>query len=151
MVTEWLGAGPPAEIELIAAMPGSSPTATAMEPRLTYIEPILSRYSRVAVVRGGRPVFISGLYGPSSDAVTQVTEMFEQLRGLLEAAGSNLTHLVKATYYVSDTAADERINAIRPTLYDPKRPPAASKIRVRGTGRAGKGSTMDMIAVTAER
>ena len=151
VVTEWLGAGPPAEIELIAAMPGPSPAATAVEPRLTYIEPILSRYSRVAVVRGGRPVFISGLYGPSSDAVTQVTEMFEQLRGLLEAAGSNLTHLVKATYYVSDTAADERINAIRPTLYDPKRPPAASKIRVRGTGRPGKGSTMDMIAVTAER
>ena len=151
VVTEWLGAGPPAEIELIAAMPGPSPAATAVEPRLTYVEPILSRYSRVAAVRGGRPVFISGLYGPSSDAVTQVTEMFEQLRGLLEAAGSNLTHLVKATYYVSDTAADDRINAIRPTLYDPKRPPAASKIRVRGTGRPGKGSTMDMIAVTAER
>ena len=148
VVTEWLGAGPPAEIELIAAMPAPSPAATAVE-RLTYVEPILSRYSRVAAVRGGRPVFISGLYGPSSDAVTQVTEMFEQLRRVLEAAGSNLTHLVKATYYVSDTTADERINAIRPTLYDPKRPPAASKIRVRGTGRPGKGSTMDMIAVTA--
>ena len=64
VVTEWLGAGPPAEIELIAAMPGPSPAATAVEPRLTYVEPILSRYSRVAVVRGGRPVFISGLYGP---------------------------------------------------------------------------------------
>ncbi len=151
VVTEWLGAAPPAEIELIAAMPGPSPTATAVEPRLTYIEPILSRYSRVAVVRGGQPVFISGLYGPSSDPVTQVTEMFEQLRGLLEAAGSNLTHLVKATYYVSDKGADERINTIRPTLYDPQRPPAASKISVRGTGRPGKGSTLDMIAVTADR
>jgi enamine deaminase RidA (YjgF/YER057c/UK114 family) len=118
---------------------------------VTYVEPILSRYSRVAVARGGRPVFVSGLYGPSSDPVTQVTEMFEQLRGVLAAAGSNLTHLVKATYYVSDTSADERINAIRPTLYDPKRPPAASKIRVRGTGRPGKGSTMDMVAVTADR
>ena len=151
VVTEWLGAAPPAEIELIAAMPGPGPTAPAVEPRLTYIEPILSRYSRVAVVRGGQPVFISGLYGPSSDPVTQVTEMFEQLRGLLEAAGSNLTHLVKATYYVSDKGADERINTIRPTLYDPQRPPAASKISVRGTGRPGKGSTLDMIAVTADR
>jgi len=151
VVTEWLGAARPAEIELIAAMPGPSPTTAAVEPRLTYIEPILSRYSRVAVARGGRPVFVSGLYGPSSDPVTQVAEMFEQLRRLLEAAGSDLSHLVKATYYVSDAAADERINTIRPTLYDPKRPPAASKIRVRGTGRAGKGSTLDMIAVTADR
>jgi enamine deaminase RidA (YjgF/YER057c/UK114 family) len=173
VVTEFLGAGAPAEIELIAAMPrpepgdaqgrtrlrppsgsgapGASPSPTAVESRVTYIEPILSRYSRVAVVRGGRPVFISGLSGPSSDPVIQVTEMFEQLRRLLEAAGSDLKHLVKATYYVSDKGADERINTIRPTLYDPQRPPAASKITVRGTGRPGKGSTLDMIAVTADR
>jgi enamine deaminase RidA (YjgF/YER057c/UK114 family) len=151
VVTEWLGAGPPAEIELIAAMAGASPTPAPVESRVTYIEPIMSRYSRVAVARGGRPVFISGLYGPSSDPVTQVTEMFEQLRRVLEAAGSDLRHLVKATYYVSDKGADERINTIRPTLYDPERPPAASKIAVRGTGRPGKGSTLDMIAVTAGR
>jgi enamine deaminase RidA (YjgF/YER057c/UK114 family) len=83
--------------------------------------------------------------------VTQVTEMFEQLQRLLDAAGSDLKHLVKATYYVSDKGADERINTIRPTLYDPQRPPAASKITVRGTGRVGKSSTFDMIAVTADR
>jgi hypothetical protein len=58
---------------------------------------------------------------------------------------------VKATYYVSDTAADRAINDIRPTLFDAERPPAASKISVRGTGRPGKGSTFDMIAVTTER
>jgi enamine deaminase RidA (YjgF/YER057c/UK114 family) len=162
VVTEWLGAGAPAEIELIAAMPraepgdargraGTSPAPAAIDSRVTYIEPILSRYSRVAVVRGGRPVFISGLSGPSADPVTQVTEMFEQLRRVLDAAGSDLKHLVKATYYVSDKGADERINTIRPTLYDPQRPPAASKIAVRGTGRPGKSSPFDMIAVTADR
>ncbi len=152
VVTEWLGAGPPAEIELIAALPPASPPSTpAVGPRVTYVEPIASRYSRVTVVRGGRPVFISGLYGRSADPVTQVTEMFETLRHVLKTAGSDLHHLVKATYYVSDKGADERINTIRPTLYDPERPPAASKISVRGTGRPGKGSTMDMIAVTADR
>jgi enamine deaminase RidA (YjgF/YER057c/UK114 family) len=174
VVTEWLGAGPPAEIELIAAMSGAesadardrtrlpppaagrgasgaSPVPAAVGSRVTYVEPISSRYSRVAVARGGKPVFISGLYGPSSEPVMQVTEMFEQLRRLLQEAGSDLSHLVKATYYVSDKGADERINTIRPTLYNPERPPAASKITVRGTGRAGKGSTLDMIAVTADR
>jgi enamine deaminase RidA (YjgF/YER057c/UK114 family) len=160
VVTEWVGAGPPAEIELIAAMPGaeSGPggpagraTPAASASRVTHVEPIMSRYSRVAIVRGGRPVFISGLYGLSPDPLTQVTEMFDQLRRVLEASGSDLSHLVKATYYVSDKGADERINTIRPTLYHPQRPPAASKIMVRGTGRPGKGSTMDMIAVTADR
>jgi hypothetical protein len=38
---------------------------------------------------------------------------------------------------------------IRPTIYDPQHPPAASKLFVRGTARAGKASTFDMIAVTA--
>ena len=160
VVTEWVGAGPPAEIELIAAMPGAesrpggpaaSATPAASASRVTHVEPIMSRYSRVAIVRGGRPVFISGLYGLSPDPLTQVTEMFDQLRRVLEASGSDLSHLVKATYYVSDKGADERINTIRPTLYHPQRPPAASKIMVRGTGRPGKGSTMDMIAVTADR
>jgi enamine deaminase RidA (YjgF/YER057c/UK114 family) len=151
VVTEWLGTGPPAEIELIAAMAVAGPAPAAGESRVTFLEPYLSRYSRVAVARGGRPVFISGLYGPSSDPVTQVAEMFEELQRVLKSAGSDLNHLVKATYYVTDTSADERINTIRPTLYDPKRPPAASKIRVRGTGRPGKGSTLDMIAVTTDR
>jgi len=151
VVTEWLGTGAPAEIELIASMAGTRPTPAAVESRVTYVEPLLSRYSRVAVAWGGRPVFVSGLYGRSADPVGQVAEMFDQLRRVLETAGSDLRHLVKATYYVTDTTADERINTIRPTLYDAKRPPAASKIRVRGTGRPGKGSTMDLVAVTVDR
>lgn len=151
VVTEWLRAGAPAEIELIAAAPTLSPSAPAGAAGVTYVEPISSRYSRVAWVHGGRPVFVSGLYGSSSDPAAQVTEMFDELRRVLAAAGSDLRHLVKATYYVSDTAADRAINDIRPKLFDADRPPAASKITVRGTGRAGKGSTFDMIAVTAER
>ena len=68
----------------------------------------------------------------------------------MKEAGSDMAHLVKATYYVADQLADEEINAIRPTLYDPRRPPAASKLSVRGTGRKGKASTFDMIAVTVK-
>jgi enamine deaminase RidA (YjgF/YER057c/UK114 family) len=151
VVTEWLRAGAPAEIELIAAAPAVSAPVPADGAGVTYVEPISSRYSRVAFVHRGRPVFVSGLYGSSSDPGAQVTEMFDELRRVLTAAGSDMRHLVKATYYVSDTAADRAINDIRPTLFDAERPPAASKISVRGTGRPGKGSTFDMIAVTTER
>ncbi len=151
VVTEWLRAGAPAEIELVAAAPPVSAPVTADAAGVTYVEPISSRYSRVASVHRGRPVFVSGLYGSSSDPAAQVTEMFDELRRVLAAAGSDMRLLVKATYYVSDTAADRAINDIRPKLFDAERPPAASKISVRGTGRPGKGSTFDMIAVTAER
>ncbi len=94
---------------------------------------------------------MSGLYGESADPVRQVDEMFAALQRQLDQTGSDIRHLVKATYYVADPAADERINTIRPTIYDPAHPPAASKLVVRGTGRTGKGSTFDMIATTSPR
>lgn len=181
VVTEWLDAGAPAEIELIAVgrhedadgrsegprressmrsaggegrtspVPPSSGLATAsVQQHVTYVEPIASRFSRVAVVHGGRPVFVAGLFGGSDDPVGQVDEVFDRLARVLEQAGSDMRHLVKATYYVSDKDADARINTIRPGVYDAERPPAASKISVRGTGRSGRGSTLDMLAVTAE-
>jgi enamine deaminase RidA (YjgF/YER057c/UK114 family) len=148
VVTEWVRGGAPAEIELIAAAPASKAQPTAAGARLSYVEAISARYSRVAVVHGGRPVFLSGLFGSSPDPAAQVTEMFDELDRVLTAAGSDRRHLVKATYYVSDSAADRAINDIRPQRFDPERPPAASKISVRGTGRPGRASTFDMIAVT---
>jgi enamine deaminase RidA (YjgF/YER057c/UK114 family) len=137
----------PAEIELVASVPRSAESRTGLE----HLEPILGRYSRVARVFSGKPVFISGLYGTAQDPAAQVDEMFAQLQRLLQKTGSDVRHLVKATYYVSDKAADDRINALRPTIYDPEHPPAASKLMVRGTGRTGRASTFDMIAVTASR
>jgi enamine deaminase RidA (YjgF/YER057c/UK114 family) len=147
VVTEWRQESVPAEIELIAA---ARPAGDSRR-RVDHVEPIAGRYSRIARVNDGQPVFVSGLYGASVDPVVQVDEMFAELRRVLQQAGSDIQHLVKATYYVADTAADGRINAIRPTIYDPERPPAASKLLVRGTGRGGRASTFDMIAVTAAR
>jgi enamine deaminase RidA (YjgF/YER057c/UK114 family) len=149
VVTEWLRGSAPAEIELIAAVPRATAPVSGVSTGVTYVEPISARYSRVAQVHTGRPVFVSGLYGTSSDPTTQVAEMFDELGRLLAASGSDLRHLVKATYYVSDPVADRAINDIRPKVFDAQRPPAASKIAVRGTGRPGRGSTFDMIAVTS--
>jgi enamine deaminase RidA (YjgF/YER057c/UK114 family) len=145
VVTEWRQESAHVEIELIAAA-----ARTASGERVEFVEPVSGRYSRVARVNGGRAVFISGLYGTSNDPIEQVREMFAQLQQLVKEAGSDMAHLVKATYYVSDKLADQEINTIRPTLFDPRRPPAASKLSVRGTGRKGKASTFDMIAVTVK-
>jgi enamine deaminase RidA (YjgF/YER057c/UK114 family) len=147
VVTEWRNASLPVEIELVATAPG----ATGAGERLTLVEPISARYSRIARIFAGRPIFVSGLTGASADPVAQVREVFGELRRLLAAAGSDMRHIAKATYYVSDKTADQEINTIRPTIYDPSRPPAASKISVQGTGRPGKGTVIDVIAVTTER
>ena len=58
-----------------------------------------------------------------------------------------MRHLVKATYYVSDDDAARWIDRLRPRVYDPLRPPAASKIMVHGVGMPQRTMTMDMIAV----
>ena len=147
VVTEWRQNAAPAEIELVATAPRTGATRMHVE----HFEPIAGRYSRVARANAGRPVFVSGLHGASADPAAQVGEMFGELQRVLQEAGSDIRHLVKATYYVSDNAADDRINAIRPTIYDPQHPPAASKLFVRGTARPGKASTFDMIAVTTAR
>lgn len=144
--TEWRQTSFPAEIELIAAAhqePGKDYN------RLEFSE-AMSRFSRLVRVNGGRPIFTSGLYGPSDDPREQVGEIFSTLQELLEASGSDMRHLVKATYYISGNEANSEINRIRPTLYDPQRAPAASKLTVGGTGRHGKGSTLDMIAITTD-
>jgi enamine deaminase RidA (YjgF/YER057c/UK114 family) len=137
----------PAEIEIVATAPAVSDSSLDVE----HLQPVMGRYSRVARVHRGNPVFVSGLRGESPDPAVQVDEMFAELQRVLKEAGSDRLHLVKATYYVSDKSADDRINAIRPTIYEPEHPPAASKLLVPGTGRDGKGSTFDMIAVTSAR
>jgi enamine deaminase RidA (YjgF/YER057c/UK114 family) len=146
VVTEWRQESARVEIELIAvaARPGDG------GERVEHVDPVSGRFSRVARVNGGRPILTSGLYGTSDDPVEEVREMFIELQRLMKEAGSDMAHLVKATYYVADRKADEEINAIRPTLYDPRRPPAASKLSVRGTGRKGKHATFDMFAVTTK-
>jgi enamine deaminase RidA (YjgF/YER057c/UK114 family) len=145
VVTEWRQESAHVEIELIAV--AARPAGAG---RVEYVEPVSGRFSRIARVNGGRPILTSGLYGTSDHPVEQVREMFAGLQQIVKEAGGDMGHLVKATYYVADRLADQEINAIRPTLYDPRRPPAASKLSVRGTGRKGKGSTFDMIAVTVK-
>ena len=146
VVTEWKDAALPVEIELVATAPG----ATSAE-RVTFVEPILSRYSRIARVFSGHPVFVSGLTGAAPEPAAQVREIFTELARLLALAGSDMRHVAKATYYVADAVADREINTIRPSVYEASRPPAASKISVAGTGRAGRGTTIDAIAVTVSR
>lgn len=147
VVTEWRDGSLPVEIELVATARG----AAGGGERLTFVEPISARYSRVARVFAGRPVFISGLTGTSAEPTAQVREIFAEARRLLDAAGSDMRHIAKATYYVSDKAADQEINNLRPSIYDAARPPAASKISVAGTGRPGQRTVIDMIAVTVGR
>ncbi len=141
----------PIEIELVAA---ARPQATQSEP-LEFITPpgmtASPVFCRVVRVNDPRTIFVSGLYSrEAGDGAVQVSDVFAQLQDILKASGSDLRHLAKATYYVSDNDAGAKLNELRPKFYDPQRPPAASKAQVFGVGVAGKSLTLDMIAVPAK-
>ena len=55
--------------------------------------------------------------------------------------------MAKATYYVTDGEVSEQLGAKRSKVYDPKRPPAASKATVAAVGNKGERIAVDMIAV----
>jgi enamine deaminase RidA (YjgF/YER057c/UK114 family) len=147
---EWL-ASMPVEIEMIAQLPLSGKPAERVE----YFTPPGSRpsniFSKVALMRAERQIYISGLYARvPSRGEPQARYLFEQLQEILTKTGSDMRHLVKATYYVSDHDAARWIDRTRPRLYDPMRPPAASKLTVHGVGQAQRTMTVDMIAIESE-
>ena len=148
---EWL-ASLPVEIEMIAQLPPSDEPAKPVE----YFDPPEFRnsntFSRVALMRAKQQIYISGLYAREpSRGEPQAKYLFEQLQEILTSTGSDMRHLVKATYYVSDNDAARWIDRTRPLIFDPTRPPAASKLMIHGVGRAERTMTVDMIAVGSEQ
>jgi enamine deaminase RidA (YjgF/YER057c/UK114 family) len=146
---EWLAAVP-IEIELIAQLPLSGKANETVE----FFTPPEVRpsntFSRVALVRTERQIYLSGLYARTpSRGEPQAKDVFEQLQAIVAKTGSDMRHLAKATYYVSDDDAARWVDRTRPLVYDPDRPPAASKLMVHGVGMEGRTMTVDMIAVAA--
>jgi enamine deaminase RidA (YjgF/YER057c/UK114 family) len=147
---EWISPAPnpPIEIELIAGGGGDFSKELEAVSFLTPPGTTASKvFSRVARVNRGKIIYVSGLYGmKAQDADGQVREIFASLRGVLKQTGGDFENLAKATYYVSDDAASDSLNKVRPEFYNPQRPPSASKAKVMGVGPPGKTVTFDVIA-----
>ena len=150
---EWLSKDPLIEIELIAS---SNRTLSKSNEQLDFITPkgmVHSPvYSKVTRVNYGSKVYVSGLYGNTERGIkSELSDIFDFLDLIMKKSGSDLKHLVKATYYVSDDLHSAALNEIRPKYYDPKRPPAASKAMVKDVGALKAGVNMDMIGVVIEK
>ena len=149
---EWISPAPnpPIEIEAIAAARGDFSKET---DSVTFLTPPGTTgtkvFSRVARVNHGKTIYLSDLRGVSGkNGEAQVKEIYQTLKQLTDKTGSDFEHLVKATYYVSDEDASNKLNELRPQYYNPQRPPAASKAKIRSIGLPGRTVSLDMIAVT---
>lgn len=148
---EWISGSLPIEIELIAWAPPAESDQTVSYSALPWMtsSPV---YSRVARVHGDDRLYVGGLSSTNpGDGAAEVQAVFNELQQVLAAGGSDLLHLAKATYYVSSDEASGQLNALRPTYYDPTRPPAASKAMVGDVGIRERTLVLDMIAGPASR
>ncbi|MCB1236696.1 MAG: RidA family protein [Verrucomicrobiae bacterium] len=151
VLVEWTSSLP-TEIEMIAAAPDRAET----EETLTFFTPSGDKaspvFSRVARVHGDTLLYTRGIVGTEADTPdAEVKSAFARLDDFARGSGSDLRHLVKATYYVSDDAVSKAHNEIRPHVFDPARPPAASKVAVKTLADRDRGLLMDFIAVPAPK
>ena len=153
VLAQWTSTGS-IEIEMIVAAGPLEPDTRPSET-VSYFTPPGDKaspvYSKVARVHGGKRVYISGLYAAQpGDGTAQVKDVFASLESIAKESGTDMRHLVKATYYVSDEDSSAMLNKLRPDYYDPECPPAASKAMVQGVGMADRSLTIDMIAVAPQ-
>ncbi len=88
-------------------------------------------------IRVGRWVFTAGQIGidPQTgtllpDLESQVHRIMQNLQAILEAAGTDLNHIVKTTIFLTDLSAFSTVNAIY-AQYVGDPPPARSTVEVR--------------------
>lgn len=144
----WTSPSRATEIELIAAAPDREKT----EETISYVTPPGDQaspvYSRVARVHADEVIYIGGIVaGVAAPPEGEVRSVLDELRRVAGAAGSSLSHLAKATYYVSGRPVSQMLNRLRPEYYPPTRPPAASKISVAAVGVTDRTLLVDMVAV----
>lgn len=149
-LVEWYSSLP-IEIEMIVAMPAKEASARPNET-VVYKTPTGMKaspvFSRAAIAEVSDRIYVSGITAkaPGSNE-ERIHSVFNQLKSIVGEAGSDMRHLVKATYYVSNNEISGAFGTIRKDYYDPKRPPAASKATVKSVGVPNRILVVDMIAV----
>ncbi len=97
--------------------------------------PAVGPYSQA--IRVGKFVFTAGQLGlvpgtrefAGPDVESQTRQALENIRAILEAAGSSLRHVVKTTIFLQDLGEFARVNAVYGE-YFPEEPPARSTVQV---------------------
>ncbi|MDF1858997.1 MAG: hypothetical protein P1U87_02215 [Verrucomicrobiales bacterium] len=135
------------EIEMIAA----APEREAPEEMVSFYTPPNLKpspaFSRVAILHGQEIVFFSGVSGESGLAPgEEVESLFRILERRVVDVGSDMSHLIKATYLVSDREMDATFSELRLRHLDPDRPPAASKVFRSFVDAEGRALLIDLIA-----
>ena len=110
-------------------------------PTVQYLNPstlsVPTGYTHVVQVQSGRTIYIAGqvaldksgnLVG-KNDFAAQATQVFENLKLALSAAGATFDNLVKVTTFVTDMSQIATLRAIRARYYG-KNAPASTLVQI---------------------
>ena len=95
-------------------------------------------YAQLAVVRGGKIVFIAGQVAldksgsvvGKDDFRAQAKQVFENLKAAVEAAGGEFRDIIKLNSYFLDLSHLPEFREIRDQYIDTTKPPASTAIQV---------------------
>ena len=112
-------------------------------------------YSQAVIAAGGGWVFTAGQLGivPATGQLAegveaQARQALENLKALLEAAGSNLDRVVKVTVFLQDMGAFQKVNAVYSEFFR-NEPPARSAVQVAALPLGGQ-VEMEAVALVGE-
>lgn len=117
--------------------------------------PPTNGYSHVAVVSGGRTIYLSGqialdrdgkLVG-EGDMRAQAEQVFANLKAALEAAGTDFDHVVKLSFFVLDAGQMPTVREVRDRYINTANPPASTAVEIRNFVRPGLLIEIDAVAV----
>ena len=94
-------------------------------------------YTHVVQVHGGRTIYIAGQVAldksgnvvGKGDFAAQTTQVFENLKSALAAAGATFDNLVKVTTFVTDMSQMQTLRSIRAKYYG-KNPPVSTLVQI---------------------
>ncbi|HEX9879467.1 MAG TPA: RidA family protein [Candidatus Binatia bacterium] len=100
------------------------------------------RYSHAIMTEGGKLLFIAGQTATDAqgnivgvdDIEAQATQVFENIKTIVEEAGGTLDDIVKTTVYITDAKYREGQRKVR-SRYMQKDPPTSTLVVVKGLAR----------------
>ena len=130
-------------------------------PNVEYLNPSTlstpTGYSHVVQVHRGRTVYIAGQVAldkagnivGKGDFAAQATQVFENLKLALAAAGATFDNVVKVTTFVTDMAHIQALREIRGKYYG-KNAPASTLVQIGKLANEALMVEIEAIAVVAE-
>jgi 2-iminobutanoate/2-iminopropanoate deaminase len=85
---------------------------------------------KMVILSGQVALDLKGNLVGKDDLAKQTEQIFLNIRNIVEAAGGNMNHLVKLSYFTTDVSNIQAIRNIRDQFINTKKPPASTLVQV---------------------